>query len=618
VRLAALPRGNDEEGKIMLSHRLWTRPPAALVLLLVAALVGLAGPGATAGAGDTDDHAAARPAMGWSTWSFIRHNPTEANVEATAQAMHDSGLQAHGFQYVNVDDFYYVCPGRQGPDVDQFGRWVVDTAKFPHGMRAVGDFIHGLGLKFGLYVTPGISAQAVSQNTPIEGTSAHAADIATTASEKNYNCKGMVGIDYGKPGAQEFINSWARLLASYGVDYLKIDGVGSSDVADIQAWSRALRLSGRSVHLELSNNLDVRNGAVWRQLSAGWRISGDIECYKCEPPGSSVPLTTWTNVASRLGQAPQWTRYGGSGHYNDLDSLEIGNGADDGLTVDQRQSHLSLWAISAAPLILGTDLTRLDPVDLAMLTNDEVLGVDQAGVPGAPLTYNASTQVWRARESDGSYAVALFNNTAVSAPVQVTWSNLGFQGPARVRDLWSHQDLGVMPGGFSDTLGSDASRLLRVTPLTHAVTVVADAPGNGRAGTTSLNCPVCSDGVSVGLGGTLSFNHLLGPEGTYTVTVSYVNGGPPAAVTGRVAPPPPMTVSFPSTVGLDALQTLPLLVRPQGEDDSRIGFTTTADQLVAFDSLTLQSGRPVTPSPSPSPAQSPPESAPASETDSGE
>jgi len=171
-----------------------------------------------------------------------------------------------------------VCPSNDGPAVDQFGRWVVDTAKFPNGMKAVGDHIHSLGLKFGMYVTPGISNQAVVNNTAIEGTSLHAADIATTATEKNFNCRHMVGIDFSKPGAQEFIDSWARLFASYGVDYIKLDGVGSFDVADVQAWRRGLDRSGRQVHLELSNNLDPRNGAVWRQVSGGWRISGDIEC----------------------------------------------------------------------------------------------------------------------------------------------------------------------------------------------------------------------------------------------------------------------------------------------------------------------------------------------------
>src|ERR1700749_1598707 len=197
------------------------------------------------------------PALGWSSWIFIPSDPTAAKIEAQARAMKSSGLAGVGYQYVNVDDFWYGCPGSQGPDVDQYGRWAIDTGKFPaqgreNGIQAVAGYVHKLGLKFGLYVTPGISKQAVARNTPIEGTSYTADQIAEpSASENNYNCGGMVGIDYSKPGAQQFINSWADQFASWGVDYVKIDGVGSFDVPDVQAWSNGLRHTGRSIHLEL-------------------------------------------------------------------------------------------------------------------------------------------------------------------------------------------------------------------------------------------------------------------------------------------------------------------------------------------------------------------------------
>ena len=232
------------------------------------------------------------PALGWSSWSFIRHDPTAAKIEAQADAMKNSGLAGVGFQYVNVDDFWYQCPGSQGPNVDEYGRWVTDTTKFPNngsidGIQVVANYVHNDGLKFGLYVTPGISKQVVAQNTPIEGTSYHADDIATTTSEKNYNCRGMVGIDYTKPGAQAFINSWADEFASWGVDYLKIDGVGTSDIPDIQAWSAALQQTGRPIHLELSNSLSISYASTWAQYSNGWRTGGDIECYGCES-GSST------------------------------------------------------------------------------------------------------------------------------------------------------------------------------------------------------------------------------------------------------------------------------------------------------------------------------------------
>jgi alpha-galactosidase len=172
--------------------------------------------------------AVSAPLMGWSSWSFLRSSPTAAKDEAQASALKSSGLSSHGYDYINQDDFWYQCPGSQGPNVDSNGRWVTDATKFPasgstNGIQVVANYVHGLGLKFGLYVTPGISDQAVAKNTPILGTSDTASEIADSGSENNYNCGGMQGINYSKPGAQAFINSWADELASWGVDYVKLD-----------------------------------------------------------------------------------------------------------------------------------------------------------------------------------------------------------------------------------------------------------------------------------------------------------------------------------------------------------------------------------------------------------
>src|SRR2546421_1934910 len=284
------------------------------------------------GAGAQDNGVGRTPLLGWSSWSFIRKAPTAAKIEAQADAVRSSGLADAGFRYVNVDDFWYQCPGSQGPNVDGFGRWVTDPVKFPpdgatDGIQVVADHVHGDGLKFGLYVTPGIAKQAVAQNTPIEGTPYHAADIATTTAEKNYNCKGMVGIDYTRPGAQEFVNSWANEFASWGVDYVKIDGVGTSDVPDIQAWSAALRQTGRPIHLELSNNLAISGAATWQQYSNGWRTGGDIECYRCESGGSSYPLTSYPRVQARVKPGANLAPHGGAGGLKDYAPLQARTGA---------------------------------------------------------------------------------------------------------------------------------------------------------------------------------------------------------------------------------------------------------------------------------------------------
>lgn len=433
------------------------------VVTLLAAVVALAIPAPMAPA--QTNGAAITPHTGWSSWSFIRSNPTEADIEAQAKAMHDKGLVAHGYSYINIDDYYYLNPATT---VDQYGRWVVDPARFPHGMSAVAAYVHGLGEKFGTYLTPGIPVAAYDQNTPIEGTGFHARDIVSDTSkhEVNYNSNYsnvMYYIDFAKnpAAAQAFLNSWADQLASWGVDYLKLDGVGDWDVPDVQHWSQALNQTGRTIHFELSNSLDIANAATWRQYANGWRVDGDIECY-CS--GSSFPLTNWNNVAQRFGDLPNWADHAGRGGWNDPDSLEIGNGADTGLTLDERRTQLTLWAIAAAPLVLGSDLTQMDNDDLALLTNDEVMAVDQRGNAARPVDRLTQRQTWATANPDGSYTVALFNLTGSAATVTARWSDLGFSGSASVRDLWSHTELGTATDTFSSTLAAHASKLLKVVP----------------------------------------------------------------------------------------------------------------------------------------------------------
>jgi hypothetical protein len=412
------------------------------------------------------------PAMGWSSWSFIRHDPTAAAIEAQAFAMKRSGLARVGFQYVNVDDFWYDCPGSQGPDVDSYGRWVTNAAEFPpsgstNGIAVVANYVHHLGLKFGLYVTPGISEQAVAENTPIEGTPYTADEIAEpSVSENNYNCSGMVGIDYSKPGAQAFIDSWADEFASWGVDYLKLDGVGSFDIPDVAAWSQALRQTGRPIHLELSNSLNIADAATWAQYSNGWRTGGDIECYGCETGASSYPLTDWASVASRFDQVAAWQPYGHPGAFNDYDSLEIGNGSNDGLTPDERQTQMSLWALASSPLILGTDLTSLDPTDLSYLTNRAVLSVDQDSIDASRIVNDPDEQVFAKTERSGDVVAGLFNTGGASQVVSTTAATLGLpaSGAYRLDNLWTHH---VSEAGatIAADVPSHGVALLRITPV---------------------------------------------------------------------------------------------------------------------------------------------------------
>jgi hypothetical protein len=439
---------------------------ASLAAIPMAVIAGL--PGAPSASAE-DNGVGLTPAMGWSSWSFLRHGPDAGNIEAQAAAMKNSGLAGVGYQYVNLDDFWYQCPGSQGPNVDQYGRWVTDATKFPagangeNGIQVVANYVHSLGLKFGLYVTPGISKQAVAQNTAIEGTPYHADDIATTASENNYNCGGMVGIDYSKPGAQAFINSWADEFASWGVDYLKLDGVGSFDIPDVEAWSTALRQTGRPIHLELSNSLNINDAATWQKYSNGWRTGGDIECY-CS--SSSYPLTDWANVESRFNQVAAWQPYGGPGGFNDYDSIEVGNGSNDGLTMDERQTQMSLWALAASPFILGTDLTNLDPADLALLKNTDVIAVDQDAIDASRISNTSTAQIFTKKEPNGDAIVGLFNTGSTPETISTSASALGLPPGTdyAVKDLWTHQTTETT-GAIGPNVAPHGVALYRVSPL---------------------------------------------------------------------------------------------------------------------------------------------------------
>ncbi|MBO0769190.1 MAG: alpha-galactosidase [Solirubrobacterales bacterium] len=450
--------------------------PTYLAALLTLTLCLFAPTGAHAQSTDT-------PTMGWSTWSFMRGGPTLQSVEAQALALKTSGLAALGYDYVNVDDYWYICGSPQGPQVDGFGHWMVDPGKFPsdpstgqNGIQVLANYVHSLGLKLGLYVTPGIPNQALMANTPVQGTPYHANDIALPKTapgytpEVNYNACGApppytqksapaAPLNYATPGAQAFINSWADEFASWGVDDLKLDGV-TNDQPDIRAWSTALRQSGRPIRLQLSNDLNIVNGYKNRQQASAWRTGGDIEPY---PPGKT--LTDWAKVATRFDAVGEWQPFGGAGAYNDYDSIELGNGDTDGLTVPERQSQLSLWALGSSPLILGTDLTHLDPGDLSLLKNPRVISVDQDGVDASRIVDASNQQVFAKTEWDGRVVLGLFNASGTTpAKVRVNLADAGITAPSTsARDLWTGK-LIRLRGTYSTQLGPGAVQLLQTAP----------------------------------------------------------------------------------------------------------------------------------------------------------
>ncbi|MBV8215288.1 MAG: alpha-galactosidase [Verrucomicrobia bacterium] len=515
------------------------------------------------------------PQMAWSSWSFVRRAPTEAIIKAQALAMHQN-LQSSGFQYVNLDDFWYLDPRAT---VDAYGRWAPDPTKFPDGMAALAAYIHSLGLKFGMYITPGIPVAAVNANTPIEGTRYSAKEIADVSQyEINYNF-GNVNyyIDFTKPGAQAFIDSWAKLFASWGVDYIKMDGVGTWDVPDVIAWAQALNKSGRKIHLALSNSLSLSAATTWDAYANSWRITGDVEYYH----NSVYPLTSWSNVLNHFQSMSQWTAFSGPGNWPDPDSLEIGNGPLDGINSDgsnftqnQRQTLFSWWCATAAPLILGTDLTsNTDSYDYSLLNNHEVIAVDQAGVQAAPVADylnsdpgGSQPETWRAKEADNSFIVLVSNPSGNPQTGTTAWSLFGIPGPVIVRDLWNginligtpNTDGGYqIPGPLPYNLAAYQSQLLKVTPMVPVTQYLVNGPNSKLLGSAVYaDVNTASDGTKAGFignGGSVVFGNVYAAKaGTYNLSILYFTN-PARPGTISVNNGAPVTLTFPSTGSFSTL-----------------------------------------------------------------
>jgi hypothetical protein len=458
------------------------------------------------------------PVMGWSSWSFLRLGADAAQIQGEARALVSTGLAAAGYRRINIDDGWYQCPGPQGPNVDGYGRWVVNTANYPdvgseNGIQALAGYVHSLGLKFGIYETAGISSQAVAENTPILGTSATADEIATTKQQNNYNCGGMVRIDYRKPGARAYVNSIVDELASWGVDYIKLDGITNSNGPDIKAWQAAIHHSGRPMVLDTTQgSFTIKLAPLLKQYSNQWEFAPDIEingphegsangCNSPPYPGclSVFPLTSYAHWSDRFAGVANWQPYGGPGGFNDYDSIEVGNGsAASGMSLAASESQLSLWSLGSSPLILGIDLTSsvtnaygtsagLTPRDYRLLTNRQVIEVDQdsidasriadVGTPGG----KAGDQVFAKVERRGDAVVGLFNTTTkLSSPpatISTTAAAIGLPPDPHgylVQDLWGRQSVVVggtrtfrisSAGVIQATIPAEGVALYRVIPL---------------------------------------------------------------------------------------------------------------------------------------------------------
>jgi alpha-galactosidase len=524
-----------------------------------------------------------RPYLGWSTFSEQTINGnflTQANIQTQSDALRASGLQSHGFQYINIDS------GWQG-SFDANGRPIPSTTTFPD-ITALVRHIHQNGQKAGIYWIPGVEQPAVAANSPILGTPYHIQDILVVPFTAG-NAFGGPGtspfhykIDFTKPGAQEYMNSVVALFASWGIDFIKLDGVtpGSDsnglsidNRADVAAWSKAIAVSGRSMWFTISWDLDEDFLSVWQQYANARRINQDVECEsRC------ATLTNWPRIYERFRDLPGWENATSPTlGWNDLDSLDVGDGALDGLTNDEKRSAVTLWALANAPLYLGGDLTQLDSFGKQLLSNDDVIGIDQSGKP-AKQALGGDIPVWVTNLGHNNYIVALFNTAGTPVSYTLPWDELGFANAADVRDLWLERDLGRAQRGFTTVLAGHGVRLLRIVAQGN----IAPAPSTSYEAESAIlggsaviaDCPACSGGAKVGglgLGPTnnVTFNNVeVKKAGTYLMQVdsmtedlrSYlytVNGGPPQTINsggGSFFLPTNVTVPVRLKTGLNVIQ----------------------------------------------------------------
>ncbi|ACU71472.1 Carbohydrate binding family 6 [Catenulispora acidiphila DSM 44928] len=516
---------------------------------------------------------AATPFMGWSSWSMQSSsypglNPngnysylTEANVLKQTDAL-AAKLKAYGYDHVDIDAGWWR-DNNWTPEYDQNARQTPDPVRFPHGMQSIADHIHSQGLKAGIYLPVGLEKEAYGGGTvPIANApGCTTADIVYPDLRTTNGWDSSYKLNFANACAQKYVDSQAQMLAGWGYDFLKIDGVGPGsgksgdnydNTADVAAWNQAIAATGRPIHLELSWSLDRGNAANWKQYSNGWRVDTDVECY-CNT------LVTWDNsVKARWNDAPVWSDVAGPGGWNDLDSLDVGNGTMDGLTNAERQSYMTLWAIEKSPLFTGDDLTQLDSYGLSLLTNREVIGIDQNTSPVArPVSTMRDQQVWATKNADGSYTVALFNMAAAPESVSAYWAALGFQGNASVHDLWNHQNLGSFTNQITEALPAHGSRLFTITPAgstkpVKTTSYEAESTNNTLTGGASLTaCTACSGGSRVGnLYGSAKLqvnNVTVKKDGIYTITVSYVDGSTDRTATISSNTGSGTSIAFPST-----------------------------------------------------------------------
>ncbi|SDN21612.1 Alpha galactosidase A [Methylobacterium phyllostachyos] len=419
---------------------------------------------------------ALRPPMGWNSWNSFATTITEAQALETAQIMAAKLLPA-GYDIFTVDIQWYEpnassydYSATPQPTLDGYGRLLPAPNRFPSsaggaGFAPLAQQIHDLGLRFGIHLMRGIPRLAVERNLPILGTPYRAADIADRTNGCHWN-PDMWGVDMAKPGAQAYYDSVFKLYASWGLDFIKVDDMSypyDRHAAEIEAIHAAIQRCGRPIILSLSpGETPLLQGDHVSRHAQMWRIADDF-------------WDEWPMLEAQFVRLENWTPYRRPGAWPDADMLPLGRLAlgqrDTRFTPDEQRTVMTLWSIARSPLIMGGDLRHLDDATLALLTNREVLAVNQASTDNRPHDVAWGLRIWSARaEGSEDRYVALFhpgdklNPDRKPREVGIPLDQLGLTGTVKVRDLWAGRDLGTVSNGVAATLPVHGSALYRLTP----------------------------------------------------------------------------------------------------------------------------------------------------------
>ena len=426
---------------------------------------------------NVDNHAfyswAATPPMGWNSWDCYGPTVTEEEVKANAGYM-AANLKRYGWEYIVVDIRWYVentrAHGYNQTDpvfcLDKYGRLIPAVNKFPsaangEGFKPLADYVHRLGLKFGIHLMRGIPVIAVQKNTPIKGTSLHAADIFSEEMQCEW-LRDMFTVVADKPGAREYYDSLFELYASWGVDYVKIDNLSRPyHTKEIELIRSAIDHCGRSIVLSTSPGATPLEDAEHVKTHANmWRICDDF-------------WDNWNYLSPMFDLCRKWAPYSGPGHWPDADMLplgrislrgERGNDRMTGFTEDEQYTLMNLWAIFRSPLMFGGDLPSNDRFTLSLITNADLIAVNQHSQNSRQLKNDNGLIVWTADipDSEDNY-VAFFNsNDDIPGNVSVGLKDLGFNGEYTAKDLWS-KDISQVTDTLSRELAPHASAIFRLS-----------------------------------------------------------------------------------------------------------------------------------------------------------